>query len=111
MNSTSRFGCWQLWPSLQPLMSLGFSKVCQRIPLDAPAQAIIDYFEDTYIGRLRPGCQRQDPLFPITVWNMYEQTLQGFLRTNNAMDGWHRSFQANVEGCHPNFWKFIDILK
>ena len=42
---------------------------------------------------------------------MYEQTLQGLTRTNNAVEGWHRSFQANAGGCHPNFWKFIDILK
>ena len=88
-----------------------FESLSENLPLDAPAQAIIDYFEDTYIGRLRPGGQRRDPLFPITVWNMYEQTLQGLPRTNNAVEGWHRSFQANVGGCHPNFWKFIDILK
>ena len=42
---------------------------------------------------------------------MYEQTFQGLPRTNNAVKGWHRSFQASVGGCHPNFWKFIDILK
>ena len=40
-----------------------------------------------------------------------KQTLQGLPRTNNAVEGWHRSFQANVGGCHPNFWKFTDILK
>ena len=55
-----------------------------------------------------PGGQRRDPLFPITVWNMYEQTLQGLPRTNNTVEGWHRSFQANVGGCHLNF---INILK
>ena len=32
-------------------------------------------------------------------------------RTNNAVEGWHRSFQANVGAYHPNFWRFIDILK
>ena len=88
-----------------------FESLSENFPLDAPAQAIIDYFEDTYIGRLRPGGQRRDLLFPITAWNMCEQTLQGLLRTNNAVEGWHRSFQANVRGCHSDFWKFIDILK
>ena len=29
----------------------------------------------------------------------------------NAVEGWHRRFQANVEAYHPNVWKFIDILK
>ena len=88
-----------------------FESLSENFPLDAPVQAIIDYFEDTYIGRLRPGGQCRDSLLPVTVWNMYAQTLQGLPRTNNAVEGWHRSFQANVGGCHPNFWKFIDILK
>ena len=88
-----------------------FESLSENLPLDAPAQAIIDYFEDTYTGRLRPGGQRRDSLFPITVWNMYEQTLQGLPPTNNTVEGWHCSFQANVGGCHLNFWKFIDILK
>ena len=34
-----------------------FESLSKNFPLDAPAQAIIDYFEDTYIGRLRPGGQ------------------------------------------------------
>ena len=42
---------------------------------------------------------------------MYNQTLDDLPRTNNAVKGWHRSFQANVGAYHPNFWKFIDILK
>ena len=39
------------------------------------------------------------------------QTLDDLPRTNNAVKGWHCSFQANVGAYHPNFWKFIDILK
>ena len=39
------------------------------------------------------------------------QILDDLPRTNNAVKGWHRSFQANVGAYHPNFWKFIDILK
>ena len=42
---------------------------------------------------------------------MYDQTIGDLLRTNNAVEGWHRRFQANVGAYHPNFWKFIDILK
>ena len=64
-----------------------FESLSDNFPLDAPARATIDYFKHTYVGRLRPGGQRRDPLFPSTVWNMYEQTLQGLSRTNNAVDG------------------------
>ena len=74
-------------------------------------QAVIDYFEYTYnIGRFRPGGHRV-PLFNIGLWNMYNQTLDDLPRTNNAVEGWFRNFQASVGAYHPNFWKFIDILK
>ena len=45
------------------------------------------------------------------IMNMYDQTIGDLLRTNNAVEGWHQRFQANVGAYHPNFWKFIDILK
>ena len=71
---------------------------------------VVDYFEDTYIGRLRPCGHAEQPLFDLALWNMYDQTIGDLLRTNNAV-GWHRRFQANVGAYHANFWKFIDILK
>ena len=53
----------------------------------------------------------EQPLFDLALWNMYDQTIGDLLRTNNAVEGWHRRFQANVGAYHPNFGKFIDILK
>ena len=67
--------------------------------------------ESNYIGRLRPGGHRRAPLFDLALWNMYDQMIGDLPRTNNAVEGWHRRFQANVGAYHPNFWKFIDILK
>ena len=72
---------------------------------------VIDCFEDTYIGRLRPGGHRRALLFDLALCNIYDQTIGNLLRTNNAVEGWHRRFQENVGGYHPNVWKFIDILK
>ena len=67
---------------------------------------VIDYFEDTYIVDIA-----EQSLFDVALWNMYDQTIGDLLRTNNAVEGSHRRFQANVGTYHPNFWKFIDILK
>ena len=50
---------------------------------------VIDYFEDTYIGRLRPGGHRRAPLFDLALWNMYDQIIGDLPRTNNAAEGWH----------------------
>ena len=32
-------------------------------------------------------------------------------RTNNNVEGWHNGLQANINACHPNLWKFLDVLK
>ena len=41
------------------------------------------YFEDTWVGV--PGSNRQ-PLFPISLWNVYLQTLSAEHRTNYALE-------------------------
>ena len=94
-----------------PLLDVidAFESVADEFPLDA--QEVINYFEDAYIGRLRPGGHRRALLFDLALWNMYSQTIGDLPRTNNAVEGWNRRFQANVAAYHPNFWKFIDILK
>ncbi|KAB0801058.1 hypothetical protein PPYR_05412 [Photinus pyralis] len=79
---------------------------------DFPQEAlpIANYFEDTYIGRInRRG--RQAPLFPIQFWNVYQRTLNGQHRTNNDVEGWHRSFQETCGSLFPNIYRFINCLK
>lgn len=78
--------------------------------ISADAQPILDYFEDTFIGR--PGRRnRRGPVFSLGIWNMFDRTVQELPRTNNNIEGWHRGFQSSVGGCHPNIWKFLEALK
>lgn len=74
-------------------------------------QEIIKYFEEIYIGIKIRGQQRLTPIFPIATWNNYSRVLLKMPRTNNSVEAWHRSFQANVGSDHPTIWKFIKILK
>ena len=60
--------------------------------------AVLDYVEDTYIGRQRRGRPRDIPMFPIQIWNMYDRTLALLPRTNNNVEGWHKRFQTTC-GC------------
>ena len=32
-------------------------------------------------------------------------------RTNNSVEGWHRSIRCHVSACHPNFWRFLEMSK
>ena len=72
---------------------------------------ILDYFEDNCVGRFRHNAPRRRPIFDIEMWNMFHRTDAELPRTNNAVEGWHRGFQAHVTVSHPSFWKFIDISK
>ena len=50
-------------------------------------QTVIDYFHDTYLGRLRPRGDRRVPLFDLGLWNMYNQTLDELPKTMQSKDG------------------------
>ena len=42
---------------------------------------------------------------------MFHRTDDELPRTNNAVEGWHRGFQAHVSVCNPVFWKFLEVLQ
>ena len=72
---------------------------------------LLNYFEDTYIGRLYRDGRREAPIFAFKVWKMYGRTRDELPRTNNHIKGWHRGFQFHINACHPNFWKFLHVVK
>ena len=72
---------------------------------------VLDYVEDTYIGRQCRGRPHDVPMSPIQIWNMYDRTLAQLPRTNSNVEGWHKRFQTTCGCAHPNIWKFINILQ
>lgn len=79
--------------------------------LPAEAQSIVDYFEDTWIGRINRRGQRRPPTFAVESWNCYVAAVDGLAKTNNAVEGWHRAFMEVVRAHHPCIFKFISALK
>jgi hypothetical protein len=88
-----------------------------RDTLDDELTPLLDYFEETYIGRLqlnrrRRGVpQRRPPLFSPEIWSCYERTINSEARTNNFAEAAHRRLQAEFGVDHPSLWKFIDGLR
>ena len=80
----------------------------QSDQFDQRTVPLFAYFEDTWVGV--PGSNRQ-PLFPISLWNVFLQTLSGDHRTNNALEGWHRSLQSKFNCANPSVFKCIKLLK
>ncbi|KII61887.1 hypothetical protein RF11_14163 [Thelohanellus kitauei] len=71
---------------------------------------LYNYWEDTYIGRMRRN-RRDDPLFPISMWNMRGRVADGLPRTNNSVEGWHNAFQSSVGCHHPTIYKLIENFR
>ncbi|CAF3461959.1 unnamed protein product [Rotaria socialis] len=49
-------------------------------------QSMLDYFEDTYIGRFHANGSRAKPLFNFEYWNVYERTKNHQMRTNSSAE-------------------------
>lgn len=72
---------------------------------------LVDYFEDTWIGRPNRRKCRRLAKFSIEMWNCYDSVLQNLPRTNNSVEGWHHAFNTALGANHVTIWKFISFLK
>ena len=79
--------------------------------LPAVSEHVIDYFEDTWIGRPQNRSRRRATKFSLEWWNYYEKMRARAPKTNNAVEGWHRSFESTLEATHANIFKLLDALK
>ena len=80
-------------------------------PFNAHLEQISDYFEDTYIGRVRANGRRRNPRFAHNVWNLNQLVLDGEPRTNNGIEAFNKQFAKNVGAAHPTIWKLIDAMR
>jgi len=71
---------------------------------------LIEYFEDTWIGRPNHRTRRA-PLFLIKTWNCYSTLENDISRTNNSVECWHNSFNSMLNAHHPLIWTLITALK
>ncbi|KAK0414909.1 hypothetical protein QR680_011672 [Steinernema hermaphroditum] len=73
---------------------------------------VLNYFEDTYVGRLNPRTlNRRPPTFPISMWSVHDRVMNSEDRTNNYAEAAHRRLQSEVQVDHPTIWLFIDALR
>nr|CAI5844980.1 unnamed protein product [Callosobruchus analis] len=88
-----------------------FEIVCDENMLPEDAQPILDYFEDTWIGRPQRRQHRRSPRFSHSMWNCFNTVVEGLPKTNNSIEGWHRAFEAQISADHPNIWKFVKAIQ
>ncbi|CAF2089247.1 unnamed protein product [Rotaria magnacalcarata] len=86
----------------------GFERL--SIELSHDYDEIMDYFEGTYIGRLRSNQTRRKPMFEINFWNMHRRTTQSLMRTNNSAEAYNRRIGSVFQCAHPTLWVFLQKL-
>lgn len=74
-------------------------------------QQVLNYFEDTWIGRPTRQGQRRNPKFSINMWNCHAAVAENLQKTNNTIEGWHRAFGELVGASHTSVWKFLKAIK
>ena len=94
-----------------PTVTEAFDLLCDNDIFPHEAQDVVDYFEDTWIGRPNRRNGRRPPIFRHGIWNMYSRVLDNLPKTNNSVEGWHRRFETEVGAHHPNIWRFIKCLQ
>ncbi|KAL3867176.1 hypothetical protein ACJMK2_044398 [Sinanodonta woodiana] len=62
----------------------------------AEIMPLVDYWEDTYIGRRRRN-RRGYPHFPLADWNVHNRVAENLPCTNNSVEAWHRALQQNMD--------------
>ncbi|CAG2208660.1 unnamed protein product [Mytilus edulis] len=107
------------WRKIQSLGLVPHYKMSDdfRLFCDDPPEAaeLLDYFDATYVsGNMRrnpaPGqglrlvMRRTPPMFPPTIWNVHDATVNGDSRTNNVCEGWNNKFFNLVGYAHPSIW-------
>ena len=88
-----------------------FTELISDNEFDARLQPLVDYFEDTWIGRPSLSSTRRPPTFQIGLWNVHSRAVNGEHRTNNCIEGWHRRLQSSIDGVHPSVFRCIKALK
>ncbi len=82
----------------------------EEFPEEEASDELLSYFKSTFIQG--PILRRRRPaMFPIALWNHYQDALDKAPKTTNCAEGWHNSLRAIFLSSHPSIWNMITGLK
>ena len=86
---------------------MGFNQVCLASESFPEIKTYLQYFEETWLGSPDRLGKRSKLLFPISLWNHFENAVNGNQKTNNV-EGWHTAFQLGM-GRSPDDSKILAV--
>lgn len=85
-----------------------FEELTTSFPDEAPVNELLSYFKATYVSG---GELRRPPMFPIPVWNHYDDAINKEAKTTNCVEGWHNALRSLFLSSHPSIWKVLRGLR
>ena len=94
---------------LRPLeISQAFDDLKTQIPNEATD--LMKWFEEKYVHGIVPkngSVTRRPPLYPPTMWSVFENEELGFPRIQNKVKAWHEKWVKIVGSKHVNIWSLL----
>uniref|UniRef100_A0A915EEK5 OTU domain-containing protein n=1 Tax=Ditylenchus dipsaci TaxID=166011 RepID=A0A915EEK5_9BILA len=66
----------------------------------------LDYFEDTYVGRIKKGTERKKP----RKWSVHQLVKENEPRTNNGIESFNGQLLRTMACSHPTVWKLLTAV-
>ena len=82
-----------------------FNQIYQQQDFPECLIPLYNYFKDNYINGL------ENALFPPSLWNLADERFFNFIRSNNCMEGFNRTFQDYFHNCHHSFTALLCNLR
>ena len=57
------------------------------------------------------GVGRKKPQFHLTLWSVYDRVIGNLPRSNNSVEGWHKTFATRVSISHPTVVKLVEKIR
>ena len=88
-----------------------FGSLSEEFPEEEASDKLLSYFKSTYIQGPILRRRRRPAMFPIALWNHYQDDLDKAPKTTNCAEGWHSSLRAIFLSSHSSIWNMIRGLK
>ena len=88
-----------------------FEELTESFPEDEATNDLLDYFKATYVQGPTVRRRQRPPMFPLKMWNHYEDALNMSQKTTNCTEGWHNALHGLFLASHPGVWKMLNGIR
>ena len=88
-----------------------FEELSDTFPEDDATDSVLAYFKNTYIEGPVVRRRQRPPMFPLELWNHFEDAKDMEAKTTNCAEGWHNTLRSLFLASHPSMWTLLRGLK